>query len=86
MDTIRFETTVGDDHVIRAPEGVTIPTGRVEVAVSPCAVPAEPEIPAGATLREKLLAWAAHMEKLNPELPPDLAANHDFYAHGKPRE
>jgi hypothetical protein len=86
MDTIRFETTVGEDHVIRPPEGVTIPPGRVEVTVSPCAVPVEPETPDGATLREKLLAWAALMEKLQPDLPTDLAANHDFYAHGKPRE
>ena len=86
MDTIRFQTTVGDDHVIRAPEGVTIPSGTVEVTVSPCAAEKDVGITEEATPREKLLAWATKMESLKPGLPPDLAANHDFYAHGKPRE
>jgi hypothetical protein len=83
MDAIRFQTTVGDDHLIRVPQEV--PVGPVEVTIAPCAA-SDVEPIQGTTLREKLLAWAAHMEKLNPELPPDLAANHDFYAHGKPRE
>jgi hypothetical protein len=36
--------------------------------------------------REWLLKMAAEAEQDSTPLPADLAENHDFYAHGKPRE
>jgi hypothetical protein len=33
-----------------------------------------------------LLAVGKQAERLDTNLPSDLAENHDFYAHGKPRE
>ena len=35
--------------------------------------------------RTMLLSWAKRAEALAPPLPSDLAAEHDHYAHGKPR-
>jgi hypothetical protein len=36
--------------------------------------------------RAMLLAWAKKAEAIAPDLPSDLAENHDHYAHGSPRE
>lgn len=36
--------------------------------------------------RGMLLAWARRAEETAPPMPSDLAENHDYYAHGKPRE
>jgi hypothetical protein len=83
---IQFETTIGDDQVIHIPAGVMLPSGPIRVTVSPCA-PTEPPSPeAIARTKAYLLALAKEAEEQNPDLPSDLAANHDFYAHGKPRE
>ena len=38
-----------------------------------------------ARTRAWLLRMAAEAEALAPDLPADLAENHDHYAHGKPR-
>lgn len=35
--------------------------------------------------RSWLLALAEKAEQLAPDLPSDMAENHDHYAHGKPR-
>lgn len=84
MDAIRFNTVVGDDQVIRFPEGVSVPQGPVQITVIPCAV--EPIPPDVKNLSEWLLAMAAEAERNPADLPSDLAENHDYYAHGKPRE
>jgi hypothetical protein len=35
--------------------------------------------------RRMLLAWGRRAEAVAPPRPDDLAAEHDHYAHGKPR-
>jgi hypothetical protein len=80
MEEVRFLVVVGDDQVIRPPAGVTIPGGEVEVTVR--AVPGPDPL---ASTRAWLLELAEEAEAIAPPLPVDLAANHDHYAHGKPR-
>jgi hypothetical protein len=84
MDTIQFNAVVGQEQVIRPPGGVVLPQGEIEVIVrsrSTGDAPAD----AMATTREWLLAFGAAAEREGPDLPADMAANHDHYAHGKPR-
>jgi hypothetical protein len=80
MDAIRFNAIIGDDQVIRPPDGVSLPPGSFQVTVVP--LQTSPEIN---ELRAFLLAAAAEAERDPTPLPADLAENHDFYAHGKPR-
>ena len=84
MDAIHFDTVVGDDQVIRLPEGICVPPGPARITVVPCAP--EPVPSDVRNLSQWLLAMAAEAEQANVDLPSDLATNHDFYAHGKPRE
>lgn len=95
MDTISFQALIGPDAVIRPPAGVQLPAGTVEVTVRPVSVnnSVDQNSNSGATLepdskstRERLLAIIRQIEREAPGLPRDLAENHDFYAHGKPRE
>ena len=83
METIRFNTVVEQEQLIRPPKGVTLPQGEVEVTVRPrrSAAAADPLAPT----RSWLLALAEEAERAAPELPSDLAEHHDHYAHGKPR-
>jgi hypothetical protein len=86
MDAIRFNTIVGDYQVIRLPAGIALLAGPCEVTVKPAHVNSNsPEsLPLGSW--EWLLAMAAEAERDSADLPADMAENHDFYAHGKPRE
>jgi hypothetical protein len=90
MSAIRFRATVGDDGAIRPPEGVSLPGGEVEVTVRPAKskkkrLSGYEEM--AATRRWMLeLAARAERELAGLDLPPDLAKNHDHYAHGKPLE
>jgi hypothetical protein len=83
MKVIQFNAVVGLDHVIRPPAGVDLPEGEIEVTVRPRVVekPADPL----AETRSWLLALAEESEREQPDLPSDMAENHDYYAHGKPR-
>ena len=83
MDAIHFTTESAGDNLIRVPEGITLPQGQVQVTVVPCS---SSEAPARRDVWDWLLEMAAEAEKLPTELPQDMAENHDFYAHGKPRE
>ena len=85
MDTIHFHAVVGQEQVIRPPGGVVLPQGEIEVTVRPSPSPAAASVDPLAPTREWLLALAAEAQAADPDLPADLAANHDFYAHGKPR-
>ncbi len=58
------------------------PTGT-KVAVNPLQDRNEAEAPGQP--RDWLLDLAARAEELNPDLPSDMAANHDHYAHGAPK-
>ncbi|MCI0361572.1 MAG: hypothetical protein L0211_24065 [Planctomycetaceae bacterium] len=86
MDVIRFNTVVGDDQVIHVPSGVEVPAGPCEVTVKPAGAETPVVTPEVRDLSAWLLAVAAEAENDPTPLPPDLAENHDFYAHGKPRE
>ncbi len=85
MDAIHFEGEVVSDNTIRVPEGITLPPGPAKVTVTPCA-PAPRDTDDVASTRAWLLRLAAEAERDPTPLPVDLAANHDHYAHGKPRE
>jgi hypothetical protein len=85
MDTIQFNTVVGQDQVIRPPGGVVLPQGEIEVIVRTRASAEGTSADAVTATREWLLAFGAAAEREGPDLPADLAANHDHYAHGKPR-
>jgi hypothetical protein len=63
------------------PEGAKV---RVEMIEGPEASVDQADA-AIATTRAMLLEWARKAEEIAPELPRDLAENHDHYAHGKPR-
>lgn len=83
---LKFNTVVGSDQTIHPPSGVALPEGEVEVTVRPVADESAP--PLGDALsetREWLLALARKAEEVRPNLPSDLAENHDHYAHGKPQ-
>ncbi len=84
MTTIQFNAVVDQEQIIRPPGGITLPCGEIEVTVRA----RQPEVaaadPLGST-RAWLLALAAEAEQAHPDLPTDLAENHDHYAHGKPR-
>ena len=86
MDVVRFNTVVGDDHVIRLPEGLTVPPGPCEVTVRPAPPPIADQGQSPPGTWNWLLEMAAEAERSPVDLPADLAENHDFYAHGKPRE
>ncbi len=81
--SITFETEMGSDQVIRPPAGVVLPAGKLRVTVQQVEVVSESD-PMAKT-RDWLLKLAREAERLNPNLPSDMAENHDFYAHGKPK-
>lgn len=85
MDVIRFNTVVGDDQVIHVPSGMSVPASPCEVTVKPAAPAVATVPPEVKDLRAWLLAVAAEAERDPTPLPSDLAENHDYYAHGKPR-
>ena len=81
MKAICFNTVVGTDQVIKPPAGVALPEGEVEVVVRAKEAVGMPD-PLAST-RSWLLAFADEAENASPELPNDMAVNHDHYAHGK---
>ena len=86
METIRFQTTIGPDKLIHLPPGVTLPPGPIEVTIVPAKTADQPPPAGSGKLKSFLLELAKEAELHNPDLPPDMAEHHDFYAHGKPRE
>jgi hypothetical protein len=84
MDIIQFNAIVDQDQVIRLPKGVVLPHGEIEVTIRPRAGDAAPGEDLAST-RNWLLGLAEDAEQANPDLPNDLAASHEYYAHGKPR-
>jgi hypothetical protein len=84
MKAIQFNATVGADQVIRPPAGVALPVGEMEVSVRPRDA-SQPTDPIAAT-RSWLLQLAEEAELAQPDLPSDMSINHDYYAHGKPRQ
>jgi hypothetical protein len=82
MDVIHFQTEIGADNIIRVPEGCALPVGPVTVTIVPSTRETEVKVPGTWQWMQDL---AKEVENSNPDLPDDMAANHDFYAHGKPR-
>lgn len=85
MDAIQFQAVVDQEQVIRPPGGVILPQGEIEVTVRSKPASVTESADPLADTRQWLLSLAAEAEAAAPDLPTDLAANHDFYAHGKPR-
>jgi hypothetical protein len=87
METITFTATVGDDRVIRLPEGVQAPPGPVQVTLTSLTgnerAAQEPE--GGAPTSVRGLIEFARQHYVAGSLPPDLAENHDHYLHGLPK-
>jgi hypothetical protein len=81
MEAIHFQTQVDSDNIIRVPEGITLPPGPLTVTIVPCTAPNKDKIPG---TWQWLQAMAKEAERINPDLPTDMAANHDYYAHGTP--
>lgn len=81
METIEFKATIDAEQVIRPPAGVSIPQGEVEVVVRVKSDVAGSSPP----MHGWMLEMAERMKALNPDLPADLAENHDHYLHGTPR-
>jgi hypothetical protein len=101
MSAIEFQAEISSDGVIPVPEGVSLPLGKVNVRVaswdeitesrasdhSNTAAHEEFPKPANyASTGEWLAAVGRYAETLDTDLPADLAENHDYYAHGKPRQ
>ena len=82
MSALTFQAMVGEDQILRPPADVILPKGQVEVTVRP--LPAASTEPIDKT-RSWLLGLARESERLAPDLPTDLAEQHDHFAHGKPR-
>jgi hypothetical protein len=70
-----------ENGMIVLPEGVTLPEG-LSVTIVPSPAPAD----ANATVWQKLEAIGRWAETQPCTLPPDLAANHDHYLHGRPKK
>jgi hypothetical protein len=86
MKAVKFHTIVGQDQIIRLPEGVLVTPGAVEVIVlQPDGAPrsSEPN-QRGPTATLPLAQRLARIaEELGIQgLPSDLAENHDHYVHG----
>jgi hypothetical protein len=83
MEPIQFETEAQSDHTIRVPDGIKLPSGSLNVTIVPAQSPNTDEIPG---TWQWLQEMAKEAERINPDLPADMSAHHDYYAHGKPRE
>jgi hypothetical protein len=84
MNAIQFTTIIGPDRIIRPPEGVELPGGKVEVLVRP------EQLAGGESTSELTHGWlltlAEEVERESLTLPSDMAEQHDHYAHGKPKQ
>ena len=74
----------GDGVVVFDGTAAPLPPGT-RVRIEPVVRPEGPASDPVAGTRAMLLSWARKAEEIAPPLPPDLAENHDHYAHGKPR-
>ena len=85
MSAISFRATIGPDQMIRPPHGVALPAGEFEVTIRPVAVEPLADDPVEAAPGyDWLMGLVDEMKRNAPDLPADMAENHDHYAHGKP--
>lgn len=86
-EPITFTATVGQDGIIRLPEGIRPPPGEVRVTLTALAMETaesqKPERTAMDVVRG--LAEFASKHHVPGSLPTDLAENHDHYLHGLPK-
>jgi hypothetical protein len=67
-------------------EGIPLEEGTpVRVAPIAAGTVTDAEAETIAKTRRMLLTWARRAEAVAPPMPADMAAEHDHYAHGKPR-
>ena len=83
MEAIHFQAEVGNDNTIRVPDGIRVPIGPVSVTIVPSETPNHDKIPG---TWQWLRELAQEVERIDPNLPSDMAQNHDYYAHGSPRQ
>lgn len=83
-EVIEFDTQIGEDGVIRVPEGLAIPQGPVEVVLT-FRKPTTTTPSINGSAFAYMIEIAEEARRLNPDLPPDMAENHDHYAHGAPK-
>lgn len=86
MNAVRFHTVIGEDGIIRPPQGVELARGAVEVIILQPAMAPEVTPPAPKEhLFDRLAALAEKFANDTSDLPTDLAENHDHYLHGLPK-
>jgi hypothetical protein len=89
MHEVHFHTTIGEDLIIHVPPGAALVPGDAEVIVRQKTTLSVASDQAPGKPREHLsvrLARLAEELGIDPSaFPPDLAENHDHYAHGAPR-
>jgi hypothetical protein len=88
MELIQFQTTIGDDGIIRPPLGVSLPTGEAEVTIVPKPPGLAGQTSQSASVRdliERLARAAKELQVSVDDLPADLARHHDHYLHGLPK-
>lgn len=78
LEIVEFVTQVGEDGVIRVPEGMKSPQGQIEVQIK--AFSPEDRIDL-----DWLVCLAEQAEVDDADLPADLALNHDHYICGTPK-
>lgn len=83
MDVIQFTASIGPDGLIHPPEGVVLPEGEFEVSVR--SQMKEADVDSKRPTLQWLLDLADEAEADRPNLPSDMAENHDHYAHGAPK-
>ena len=86
MNEIRFTTVIGEDQVIRPPEGISLSPGKAEVIVKQpddaAKDGAQPVVAKENHLFDRLSKLAESLHIDPTDLPADLAENHDYYLHG----
>jgi len=84
VESIQFQTTIGEDGIIRLPPGVSVPPGEADVTVIPHRDTPSGSDSAGALIN-RLATAAANLRIPLDDLPTDLAQQHDHYLHGLPK-
>ena len=82
--SVTFVTRVDQEQTIRPPAGVVLPQGKLRVHVE-----ALEETTTSTVKKSGRYQWmkelARQADALEVDLPSDMAANHDYYASGKPK-
>ena len=89
MKAFRFHAVIGEDRIIRVPQGIDLLLHEAEVIL----LQREEPVKSGESqAKESVSSWPlvqrlakAAEEVGGDDLPPDLAENHDHYLYGCPK-